>query len=460
MSDKLWGGRFEAAPDQDFFQFNRSFDFDRRLLKSDLEASAAHAAVLKEAGILTADEEKKLRASLEKILLRVAEKPELLADPKIEDVHSFIETQLIAELGPLGKKIHTGRSRNDQVATALRVWLRDQSRACRRDLKGTLDALLTIAEKNQDLVMPAYTHLQRAQMVLWPHWVLAYAEMLFRDQERLQDLEKRLNVLPLGSGALAGSGYPLKREIAAKELGFDSVSANSLDAVSDRDFVIEWMSFASLLMIHLSRLSEDLILYASQEFAFVELGDEVSSGSSLMPHKKNPDALELIRGKAGRVIGLTTGLMTTMKGLPTAYNKDLQEDKEALFNAVDTTRACLRNMSLVLKHTRPSRERLSSTLSMGFMNATELADLCVEAGLPFREAHERVGQLVRKAAVMGLALEKLPSAEVEKILQLKLDLTSSLSPEACLSRKNLVGGTAPAQVAAALIQARKKLATI
>jgi argininosuccinate lyase len=456
-STQLWGGRFEKGPAREFYEFNRSFGFDRRLLHFDIEGSLAHAKVLVDAGILSSEELSKVDAALKRLLAETSAQPSLLDNTEIEDVHSFIEGYLTRELGDLGKKIHSGRSRNDQVATALRLWLVHESQLARADLNILLSALLKLAEDHPDTIIPGYTHLQRAQPILWSHWCLAYAEMILRDRERLDEIQKRIKILPLGSGALAGSSLALNREVARSELGFLSVSANSLDGVSDRDFVLEWQSFASIFMVHLSRLAEDLIIYASAEFGLVELGDEVSSGSSLMPQKKNPDALELIRGKTGRVIGSFMGFLTTVKGLPLAYNKDLQEDKEALFNTADTLRACARNAALVLTHTRP-RPAPSLPLSKGFMNATDLADLCVLKGIPFREAHEKVGHLVRLALSRGLELSDLDPATLrETFPTLGESALSEITLGRCLERKSGPGGTAPARVKEALLSLRRKI---
>ncbi len=457
-SAKLWGGRFEGGPDREFFAFNRSFAFDQRLLASDLRASAAHASTLQAAGILDTEECKKLRAALEKIVVDVRAKPELLADPEIEDVHSFIEGRLVQELGDLGKKIHAGRSRNDQVATALRLWLREESLESKNLLDELLRGILKLAKKGQDLPLPAYTHLQRAQPILWAHWCLAYFEMFERDRDRLEDLVERINVMPLGSGALSGTGLPLDREIARKELGFASLSRNSLDAVSDRDFVIEWMGFSSLLLMHMSRMAEDLILYSSHEFSFVEFSDEVTSGSSLMPQKKNPDALELLRGKFGRVLGALTGTLSMMKGLPTAYNKDLQEDKEALFDCVDSTHACLKNLRLILGHLNLKTERMKSEAEIGYMNATDLADLCVLAGMPFREAHEKIGALVQTALKKGVELGSLGEDEILQALpKLGKGIKAKLTLASCLERKTAEGSTGPLRLREALAAAELRI---
>jgi argininosuccinate lyase len=456
---KLWGARFEKGPAKEFFEFNRSFGFDYRLLEADIKGTLAHAHVLLSEGILNQTEVSRIRECLVSLQNNVVSEARLLNDPNVEDVHAFIEAHLTLKLGELGKKIHAGRSRNDQVATALRIWLIDESTETLQDLNTLLVSIANLAEDHKNVVIPGYTHLQRAQPVLWAHWCLAYAEMLLRDRSRLKDLEPRLKVLPLGSGALSGSSLARHRDEALKKLDFVELSSNSLDGVSDRDFVFDWQSFASILMIHLSRLAEDLILYASSEFGIIELGDEVSSGSSLMPQKKNPDALELIRGKSGRVIGRFMGFLTTVKGLPLAYNKDLQEDKEALFDTVDTLRGCLRNMTLVLRHTRPKDpSTLPLSLDEGYMNATDLADLCVRQGMPFREAHEKVGLLVRSALDAKLPLEKLPESTLEALLPgIGAKLRPELSLYRCLERKNGLGGTSPARVHTAIRALRQKI---
>jgi len=460
-SGKLWGGRFTTPPDKKFFEFNRSFSVDYRLLAADLRASAAHASLLAGVGILSSAEEQKLHQALEQLAgesTRDFQWQNAASHAATEDIHSFIESRLTEKLGELGKKIHSGRSRNDQVATALRLWLRDESDETAKDLKDLMLRLISLAESAPGVAMPAYTHLQRAQPILVAHWCLAYFEMFDRDHQRLMEVRKRVNSMPLGSGALSGTGLSLDRKRAMDILGFESLSNNSLDAVSDRDFVIEWMSFAALTMMHLSRLCEDLILFATHEFSFVELDDAVTSGSSLMPQKKNPDSLELIRGKFGRVLGSLTGMLALMKGLPMAYNKDLQEDKEALFDCVDTTRACLQNMSLILSQTKFHSERLQAEAGRGYMNATDLADLCVTAGMPFREAHEKIGALVRRAIELKVELSELPEVEFQKALPLlKGPVASMLSISECLGRKTVVGSTAPGRVAEALLAAKKRI---
>src|SRR6185369_14458449 len=363
---KLWGGRFEGTTDPGFAEFNNSFRFDRRMFEADVVASIAHARALEGAGGLSAGESAQIGSALENILEQGRADESYLHDSAAEDVHSFVEARLVELAGDLGRKLHTGRSRNDQVATDFRLWLREQIDETMSVLKRTQTALLDLAEANSELAMPGYTHLQRAQPIIFAHWCLAYFEMIERDRERLSDVRKRVNVLPLGSAALAGTSYPIDRQSVAKALGFDSISRNSLDAVSDRDFCIEFTSAAALVMMHLSRLAEDIILYASSEFGFFELSDAVATGSSLMPQKKNPDSMELVRGKTGRVFGHLMALLTTMKGLPLAYNKDMQEDKEAVFDTVDTTRDCLNVSATVLQNLRVNQAQAQAAASQGY----------------------------------------------------------------------------------------------
>ena len=344
--------------------------------------------------MLTADEASQINSALAAIRERGLADPAYLTEMPAEDVHSFVEARLTEIVGDLGRKLHTGRSRNDQVATDLRLWLRAEIDQLEQLLRDAQVALIDLAESNRSAVIPGYTHLQRAQPILFAHWCLAYLEMLARDHERLTETRRRVNVMPLGSAALAGTSHPIDREAVAQALGFDSVSRNSLDAVSDRDFCVEFAGTASLIMMHLSRLAEDIILYATAEFGFLELSDAVATGSSLMPQKKNPDSMELVRGKAGRVFGHLTSLLVTMKGLPLAYNKDMQEDKEAVFDTVDTLRGSLTVTATVLRNLRVNESRALEAATQGYLNATELADYLTRKGIPFREAHETVGRIV------------------------------------------------------------------
>lgn len=455
--ENLWGGRFTAPQDETFTEFNRSFGFDRRLFAADIVASIAHANGLKRAGVLTEPEAADVTAGLERLAEMAGSDPAFF-ESDAEDVHSFIESKLVFLVGDLGKKLHTGRSRNDQVATAFRLWLRIEADALIEELRVLERAFVMCAERHIDAVLPGYTHLQRAQPVLWAHWCLAYFEMFGRDRERMMDARKRLNVLPLGSAALAGTAFPIDREAVAAELDFEGVSRNSLDAVSDRDFAVEFAGACSLIMVHLSRMAEDLILYCSTEFGFVTLSDAVSTGSSLMPQKKNPDALELIRGKAGRVFGHNAGLLATMKGLPLAYNKDMQEDKEAVFDAVDTVRICLRVAEIVLANSSVNEERCRAAATTGYLNATELADLLVKKGIPFRTAHDAVGKLVLLGIKMGKELNDLSLDEMRSVAA-EIDDTvfEALSLESTLASKSSVGGTAPDRVRAEVEAAKARL---
>jgi argininosuccinate lyase len=456
--NKLWGGRFSGEVDPKFARFNESLSFDRRLFEVDVRASVAHCDALIGAGVLSATEANQIKSSLAQIADAGRDNPKYFDELSSEDVHSFVEARLIELVGDLGRKLHTGRSRNDQVATDLRLWLRDEIDRLELLLREAQGAFVDLAEANLEVVMAGYTHLQRAQPILFAHWCLAYFEMLARDRERLIDVRKRVNVLPLGSAALAGTSYHIDREAVARALGFDSVARNSLDGVSDRDFVIEFVNAASLVMIHLSRLAEDIILYATTEFGVFELSDAVATGSSLMPQKKNPDSMELVRGKAGRVFGHLTALLTTMKGLPLAYNKDMQEDKEALFDTVDTVNACVSVTTTVLRNLRLNEKRAREAAKSGYMNATELADFLARKGMPFREAHEAVGKIVMHAIERGVELNDLSLAELKSFsASIDEDVFDALSLEKTLATKSQIGGTAPERVAAELRKARKRL---
>src|SRR5687768_8955667 len=453
----LWGGRFREAADQGFSDFNRSFPFDRRLLSVDVRASIAYCEALKNARVLTDDEARRITAALHEVQNQAETKAKYINDES-EDVHSFVEACLVDLIGPTGLKLHTGRSRNDQIATDLRLWLRDAL----DDLSGLLataqEALLDFAGQHSQTIIPGYTHLQRAQPILLAHWCLAYFEMLSRDRERLTEARKHVNVMPLGSAALAGTSFAIDREALARDLGFAEVSRNSLDAVSDRDFCVEFANACALIMVHLSRLAEDIIIYATTEFGFFELSDAVATGSSLMPQKKNPDSMELVRGKAGRVFGHVTGLLATLKALPLAYNKDMQEDKEAVFDCFDTTSACLEVTATVLRNIKINEARAREAASHGYMNATELADYLVGKGMPFRQAHETVGQIVVHAIQRRVELQELPFEELRAMSTLiDSDVFSVLSVDQTLGSKSQVGGTAPLKVSEALRAARKSL---
>lgn len=454
----LWGGRFTGDAHPSFAKFNNSFSFDRRLFEVDIRASIAHCNGLVGAGIISAEAARTIKSGLQTILDRAEADSGYFDEINSEDVHSFVEARLVELVGDAGRKLHTGRSRNDQVATDLRLWLRDAVDQLGREVRSTQEALLDLADSKREAVLPGYTHLQRAQPILFPHWCLAYFEMLTRDRERLVEIRKRVNVSPLGSAALAGTSFSIDRDAVARELEFEGISRNSLDAVSDRDFCVEFVSACSLIMVHLSRLAEDVILYATSEFGFFELGDAVATGSSLMPQKKNPDSMELVRGKAGRVFGRTVSLLTMLKGLPLAYNKDMQEDKEAVFDAFDTTAACLEVAALVLRNVDVREERTREAASQGMMNATELADYLVRKGMPFREAHETVGRIVVRAIELGVELEELPLSELRLLSSLiESDVFTALSLEQTLRTKSRIGGTSPERVGEALTVARESL---
>lgn len=456
-SGQLWGGRFTSGPHEIFAEFNDSFRFDQRLFAADVRASVAHANSLADAGVISREECDAIIGGLSQMIVDSENQADYF-DSNAEDVHSFIEGKLIDIIGDAGRKLHTGRSRNDQVATAFRLWLRGEIDDIDSLIRELQAAILDSANGYSDAVLPGYTHLQRAQPVLFAHWCLAYFEMLKRDRERLADCRKRLNIMPLGSGALAGTGYPIDRSAVAAELGFEGITANSLDGVSDRDFAVEFATVCSLLMVHLSRLAEDLIIYCSQEFGFITLSDSVSSGSSLMPQKKNPDALELLRGKAGRVIGHNVGLLTMIKGLPLAYNKDMQEDKEAVFDCVDTVSISLKAAAIVIENLVVNEDVSNDAATHGYLNATELADYLVKKGVPFRTAHETVGKAVLFSIDENKELNELSLDELRQFSdQIDDDVFDALSLEATLASKSAVGGTSPKRVAEALENARNYL---
>src|SRR5258705_6759477 len=456
-SRNLWGGRFSQEADPSFTTFNNSFAFDRRLLAVDIRASVAHCNGLAAAGVIGQEEADKINAGL-KTVLDHEDDSAYFDQMTSEDVHSFVEARLVEIVGDAGRKLHTGRSRNDQVATDLRLWLREAIDQVSNGVRSTQAALLDFAEANSNAVLPGYTHLQRAQPILFAHWCLAYFEMVARDRGRLSEVRRRVNVMPLGSAALAGASFPIDREAVARELGFEGISRNSLDAVSDRDFCVEFVSACSLIMVHLSRLAEEVILYSTSEFGFFELSDAVATGSSLMPQKKNPDSMELVRGKAGRVFGHTVSLLTMLKGLPLAYNKDMQEDKEAVFDAFDTTHACLEVCTIVLRNVELKVDRMRAAASQGLMNATELAYFLVLKGVPFREAHETVGKIVVRAMEKEMELDELSLDELRAFSnEIEGDVFASLTLEQTLGSKSLAGGTDPERVAEALVSARNLL---
>ena len=452
---KLWKGRFQKEADPKTNDFNSSISIDSRMYKEDIEGSIAHATMLGAAGIIDKGESEKICAELEKIEKDI-ETGALHIDPDAEDIHTFIEGELTARIGDAGKRLHTARSRNDQVALDVRLTLRKECVGLMEQLKELINVLCDQAEEYADTVMPGYTHLQRAQPITFGHHLMAYAEMFLRDIGRMQDALKRMDVCPLGSGALAGTTYPLDRDLTAKLLGFSGVSRNSLDGVADRDFCAEIAAAISLAMVHLSRFSEEIILWCSWEFKFIELDDAFSTGSSIMPQKKNPDITELIRGKSGRVFGDLMALLTMMKGLPLAYNKDMQEDKEAVFDAVDTLRLCLTPFIPMLKTMRVLKENMRAAAAKGFINATDCADYLVASkGLPFRDAYKITGELVALCIERGLTLETLPIDEYKKVCNaFDGGVYEAINLEKCVRDRKVKGAPCPENVRAAAKEVR------
>ena len=448
---KMWGGRFEKAPDASFYEFERSWQFDRRFLPQELALDRAWARALAAAGVLTQEEAKKLVAALDEIEARSVQDPAWLDASNAEDVHHFAETALIEKLGSLGAKLHTGRSRNEMVATEFRMYVKDSARETRRALGSLARAFAAQAKANLGIPMPGTTHMQHAQPLLLSHWLLAHGEAFLRDADRISKASERADSCPLGSGALSGCAFPLDRVALAKDLGFSSITANSLDAVSDRDFALEYLFALSTVAMHLSRLSEDMVLFASPEFGFIDLPDEYSTGSSLMPQKKNPDAWELIRGKTGRIYGSVIALLTVCKGLPSSYQRDLQEDKIPVFEAHDQTLGTTRIAAATLAATKFREARLREAANDPSLVATELADYLVAAGIPFREAHEIVGKVLRAAEREGKSIREMPMERLKEFSPaFGRDLSSVLTVEAALARKASPGGTAPGAVRNAL----------
>jgi len=453
---KPWAGRFTEATDAFVEAFTASVSFDKRLARHDIEGSKAHARMLAAIGVLTDDECSLISQGLDAIAAEI-ERGAFEWSVQLEDVHMNIEARLTQRIGEVGKKLHTGRSRNDQVATDIRLYLRDEVDTIGHLIRRLQDALLDLAEAEADTIMPGFTHLQVAQPVSFGHHLLAWFEMLERDHERLGDCRKRINVMPLGAAALAGTTFPLDRALTARLLGFDRPAANSLDAVSDRDFAIEFTACASLIMMHLSRFAEELILWTSAQFGFVDLPDAFCTGSSIMPQKKNPDVPELVRGKSGRVFGHLVGLLTLMKGQPLAYNKDNQEDKEPLFDAVDTVRDCLRAFADMVPNLQPRREAMRRAALQGYATATDLADYLVRKGMPFRDAHEVVGKAVRLGVDTGRDLSELGLEELRRLSpDIGADVFAVLTLEGSLQARNHLGGTAPDQVRRAIAAARAR----
>ncbi len=455
---KMWSGRFRQPLDPDFERWQRSFDFDRRLLAHELAASRAHARALKDAGILSSSELIAVLEGLEQIAQAAAASPAFLEDDEAEDIHHFVEKRLVALIGDTGYKLHSGRSRNEQIATDLRLYVRASIDQLQADMAEWLGVLVDRAEQAGNAAMPAYTHLQRAEPVLVSHWLLAYGEMFLRDADRLADCRKRLNVCPLGSGAVAGTTLSLDRRAISSDLGFDAPTANSIDATSDRDFVLEFASVLSLLALHLSRWAEEMILFSSQEFGFVQLPEAYSTGSSAMPQKKNPDLLELARGKAARVIGNATALLVTVKGLPLAYNKDLQETQQPLFDAAETVLALLPLATGWMKAVKFDHDRMQQAAETGFMNAWAAATYLVQRGVPFRLAHEQVGKAVQLCLEKDCEFQDLSLEELQKLNPaFDRDFYSCLSLQAVLAIHDVPGGTAPARVRQAIADAKRKI---
>ena len=439
---KLWGGRFEKGTDKLVDDFNSSIRFDCRMYKQDILGSVAHANMLGKCGIISVDESTLIQNTLKEILKDI-EAGKLEFEVDAEDIHMNVEKILISRIGDTGKKLHTGRSRNDQVALDIRMYLKDEIATLSDMIIALENTIIKISEENIDTILPGYTHLQRAQPITFAHHMMAYFEMFKRDFGRLSDCYSRMNILPLGSGALAGTTYPLDRYMVAKELGFSDISQNSLDGVSDRDFAIELVSCLSILMMHLSRLSEEIILWSSHEFGFIELDDAYSTGSSIMPQKKNPDVAELARGKTGRVYGSLMTLLTVMKSLPLAYNKDMQEDKEALFDAIDTVKMCLPVFSNMLATMKLRKANMYKAAQGGFTNATDIADYLVKKGIPFRSAHEIIGKMVLYCIDKNKAIEDMSMEEFKSFSdKIEDDVYTEISLEKCISGRNLPGGPA------------------
>ena len=439
---KLWGGRFSKSTDKSVDDFNSSIRFDARMYAQDIRGSQAHAKMLGKQGIIPKEDAELIVKTLGEILVDIENgKVEFTIDA--EDIHMNIETILISRIGDVGKRLHTGRSRNDQVALDIRLYLRDEAEELEGMLKNLTSIILNLAEENLDTIMPGYTHLQKAQPITFAHHIMAYYEMLSRDLSRLSDWKERMNIMPLGSGALAGTTYPLDREFVAKELLFSDITKNSIDGVSDRDFVCELAFVLSMVMVHLSRFSEEIILWSSNEFSFIDLDDAYSTGSSIMPQKKNPDVAELARGKSGRVFGDLLGLLTMMKGLPLAYNKDMQEDKEQIFDALDTVKMCVPVFSGMLSTMKLKKDNMLNGAKGGFTNATDVADYLVKKGLPFRDAHAVVGRMVAYCLDKNKVIDALTLDEFKTFSDIfDNDVYEAISLETCVNMRKIIGGPA------------------
>ena len=457
---KLWGGRFEKATNVMVDDFNSSIRFDKRLYKQDINGSIAHVTMLGKQDIIPQEDADVIKKGLEELLLDI-ENNKVAFDIEAEDIHMNIEKLLIEKIGIVGKKLHTGRSRNDQVTLDMRMYLKEEIIDIKKLVINLLQVLLDIAKNNTETIMPGYTHLQKAQPITFAHHVMAYFEMLKRDIGRLDDTYKRTNSLPLGAGALATTTYPLDREYVAELLDFDSVCLNSIDAVSDRDYCIELINSLSMLMMHLSRFSEEIILWCSNEFQFIELDDAYSTGSSIMPQKKNPDIAELVRGKTGRVYGSLIGLLTTIKSLPLAYNKDMQEDKEATFNAIDTVKMCLPIFTDMLKTMKINKEKMYDGAGGGFTNATDAADYLVKKNLPFRDAHAVIGKLVLYCVNNNKNLEDMTLDEYKSVSPIfEDDIYEAISLETCVNKRNVIGGPSKEMMCKVINMNQEYLATV
>lgn len=451
---QLWKGRFQKALSKTTNDFNSSISFDSRMYREDIEGSIAHSAMLGKCGIISTEDADAIGKELKNILADI-ESGKLIIDPEAEDIHTFIEGELTARLGDTGKRLHTARSRNDQVAVDIKLYLKKQVDEVEKLVVGLLEVICNKAQENAETVMPGYTHLQRAQPITFGHHLMAYAEMLLRDLSRLKDCKKRMDEMPLGSGALACTTYPIDRTVTAELLGFERITNNSLDGVSDRDYCIELASVLSIIMVHLSRFSEEIIMWCSWEFKFVELDDAFSTGSSIMPQKKNPDIAELVRGKSGRVFGDLTTLLTVMKGIALAYNKDMQEDKEAIFDAIDTVKMCLTAFTPMLDTMKVLPQNMRKAAAGGFINATDCADYLVKKGLPFRDAYKATGELVAKCIEDGLTLETLPLDEYRKICDIFDEgLYEAIGLEKCAYERSPLGGPNPDNVRAQVKRVR------
>lgn len=453
----MWAGRFSKQVDETVNAFNSSIAFDGRMYRHDIQGSIAHATMLGDCGIITKEDSLEIIGGLKEILADI-DSGKLELDPNAEDIHMFVEAELTKRLGDVGKRLHTSRSRNDQVAVDLRLYLRDEISEISDMVVNLIKTIIAIAKEHTETVMPGYTHLQRAQPITFAHHLMAYVWMLLRDLDRLGDVNKRMNYCPLGCGALAGTTYKTNRQQTAELLGFTAPMENSLDGVSDRDYCVELNCALSLLMTHLSRFSEEIILWCSWEFKFVELDDAFATGSSIMPQKKNPDVTELIRGKTGRVNGDLVTLLTMMKGLPLAYNKDMQEDKEAIFDAIDNVKLCVKTFTPMLATMRVIKENMRNAAARGFINATDCADYLVKKGMPFRDAYKITGTLVAECISKGLTLETLPLEEYRKMTELfSDDVYEAISLDTCVRERKSYGGPSPEAVAVQIANAEKEL---